>query len=293
VQAAADGVLAQRHVVRLGAGEVLEHVAELVGLDDLEVDLHARVRGHARARVARGLHGLHELELAEGACQRLRVARRGDDVEVLDGVGAAAQGTRRLDAVARRVRAQRGEHLPRDRLGAREHDARRRPARGVVFDQRLLELRLGLQPEAAQLLDLPRLDGRAQRVEGVDAELVEQLAGALGTEPRQVHDLDQPRRELAAQLHERRDVASLVERAQLLLERLADARHGRHAPLARHRDDRHGRLAHRLGRVAVGDHPVGDGAVELVEIAQLVEGGGDLGVGRVGHASPVGYAAAQ
>ena len=49
------------------------------------------------------------------------------------------------------------------------------------------------------------------------------------------------------------------------------------------RDDRDRGLAHGLGGVAVGDHAVGHRAVELVEVAELVEGGGDLGVRRVGH----------
>jgi hypothetical protein len=34
---------------QLGAGEVLQEVAELVGLDDLQVDRHARVRPRAGA----------------------------------------------------------------------------------------------------------------------------------------------------------------------------------------------------------------------------------------------------
>ena len=54
-------------------------------------------------------------------------------------------------------------------------------------------------------------------------------------------------------------------------------------PCARQRGDRHRRVADRLGGVAVGDDPVDDRAVELVQVAQLVERGGDLGVGRVGH----------
>ena len=56
-----------------------------------------------------------------------------------------------------------------------------------------------------------------------------------------------------------------------------------HPALARERHDRHGGLAHGLGRGAVGDHAVGDGAVELVEVPELVEGGGDLCVREVGH----------
>src|SRR3712207_9471797 len=64
-------------------------VAELVGLDPLEVDPQAGVRGHARARLPGRLHGLHEVHVAQRARQRLRVACRGDDVEILDRVGAA------------------------------------------------------------------------------------------------------------------------------------------------------------------------------------------------------------
>ena len=70
VQPAPDGGLAQLHVVGLGAGEVLEHVAELVRLDHLQVDLHARVRHHPRAGVAALLHGLDELELRERGDER-------------------------------------------------------------------------------------------------------------------------------------------------------------------------------------------------------------------------------
>ena len=56
-------------------------------------------------------------------------------------------------------------------------------------------------------------------------------------------------------------------------------------------DDRHRGLAHRLGRGAVGDHAVGDGAVELVEVPELVEGGGDLCVREVGHRGALAYGA--
>ena len=62
--------------------------------------------------------------------------------------------------------------------------------------------------------------------------------------------------------------------------------------LARHGRDRARRLAHRLGGVAVGEHAVHDGAVELVEVGQLVEERGDGGVGRIGHGRwPIRYAA--
>jgi hypothetical protein len=56
-----------------------------------------------------------------------------------------------------------------------------------------------------------------------------------------------------------------------------------HPSLARERHDGDRRVADRLGRRVVGDDAVGDRAVELVEVAELVERGGDLGVGQVGH----------
>jgi hypothetical protein len=70
---------------------------------------------------------------------------------------------------------------------------------------------------------------------------------------------------------------------ELLLQRLADAREAGDAALARQRTHRDRRVTDRLGRVAVGDHAVHDGPVELVEVTELVEGGGDGRVGRVGH----------
>ena len=55
------------------------------------------------------------------------------------------------------------------------------------------------------------------------------------------------------------------------------------AALARERRHRDGRVADRLGGVAVGDDAVDARAVELVQVAKLVERGGDLGVGRFRH----------
>ena len=119
------------------------------------------------------------------------------------------------------------------------------------------------------------------------AELVVEPPRALRPEARQVHDREQPARELVAQLLGGRDVAGLVEREDLLLEDLADPVELGDAAVARHLHHRDRRLAHGLGRRAVGDHAVGDGAVEFVEVAELVERGGDLGVGQVGHGPSV------
>ena len=111
VQALAHRRLAHGDVVRLGAREVLQHVAELVGLDDLDVHLHARVRGDARAGVALLVDGLDQLELAQRRRQRGRLGGGDDDVDVLDRVGHPAQRARDLDPVHAGMRPQRAGDL--------------------------------------------------------------------------------------------------------------------------------------------------------------------------------------
>ena len=174
----------------------------------------------------------------------------------------------------------------RDLLGhgdrPREHDALGLLA-VLGLGQHLAEVLLGLDAEAAQLAQAPVLDRSPQRVERVDADLVVEPARPLGPEARQVHDRDEADRDLGPQLDRGRDVAGLVERQQLLLERLADVRQLGDLAVARERGHRHRGVAHRARRVAVGDHAVLDRAVELVEVGQLVERGGDLCVGEVGH----------
>ena len=116
VQAAADDRLAQRHVVVLRAGEVLHDVAELVGLDDAQVERDARVRARPRRVVLGARRLLDEADLAERGEQRGRVGRGRDDVEVLDRVDHAPRRARELDAVRRpgaRAAPRRSRRRPR------------------------------------------------------------------------------------------------------------------------------------------------------------------------------------
>ena len=85
-----------------------------------------------------------------------------------------------------------------------------------------------------------------------------------------------PGGELRPQLLGRRDRARVQQRVDLLGDRLADPGQLHHAARAGELLHRRRRIADRLGRIAVGDHPVDDGAVELVEVAELVERGGYL-----------------
>ena len=100
----------------------------------------------------------------------------------------------------------------------------RRGALGHAGGERLEHRLLELGPEALDAAQPLPLGGRAQRVERVDPQLVVQPARALGPEAGQARQVDQPGRELRAQLLGRRDRPGLEQRVELLLERLADAR---------------------------------------------------------------------
>ena len=151
------------------------------------------------------------------------------------------------------------------------------PSNRSVGEDRLL----GLRAEALELADLaaPRRRSRSDSSESIPSSSYSRRA-RLGPSPgRRVISIS-PGGNLRAQLDERRDRAVVGEREDLLLDRSRRPRELGGAALARERRHRHGRLADRLGGVPVRDDPVDRGAVELVQVAELVEGGGDLGVRR-------------
>ena len=269
VQPAPHRRLAQRHVVRLGAGEVLEHVAELVGLDDLEVDLQAR-RAWSRARRRRrsSRPTRRSAARASAADERRRVGGGGDDVEVLDRVGQPPQRAGDLDAVGRRVRAQRARRSGRRSSSARESTHARRGAAVLVgLGQHAAQVLLGLEAEPAQAADAAVLDRGAQRVERVDAELVVAAACArLGPKPGRCMTEISPTGNFARSftsvgMSPVSSSASSFSSSVLPIPGSSVTRPSRASC-----GDGHGGVAHRAGGVAVGDHAVLDRAVELVEV---------------------------
>ena len=188
-----------------------------------------------------------------------------------------------LDAVGGRVRPQRLEDLvasPRARARAR----RAAPAPSSSCSaSTCLRFSSALMPKPRRARRRPSSTAARSASSESTPSSSYSLLRPLGAEAREVHHRDQADRDLRAQLDGRRDVAGLVQRQQLLLERLADVRQLGDAALAGERGDGHGGVAHGARGVAVGDHAVLDRAVELVEVRQLLEGGGDLGVGQVGH----------
>ena len=118
----------------------------------------------------------------------------------------------------------------------------------------------------------------AQRLERVDAELRVQQPHPLWPDARQTGDVDQPGRELGAQLFGRGDRARVEQREDLLFERLADARQLAGASRAGERGDRHGCVAHGPRGAPVRLHAMDYRAVELVQVAELIESLCDRGV---------------
>jgi thioredoxin 1 len=139
----------------------------------------------------------------------------------------------------------------------------------------------GLRAKALERADPLLLCRAAKRLQRVHAQLLEQPPCALRSEAREPRDLDQPGREFRPQLHRRGNHPIGGEREDFLLDRLTDPGELGRASLARQRGHRDGRVADRLGGVAVRDDPVDDRAVELIQVTELVERGGYLGIGRL------------
>src|ERR671910_167 len=104
-EASLDGVLAEIDVVALRAREMLEQVSVRVGRDDAEVEDEPVVRDDRGLRLPVRLDLRDPRELREVLRQSCGVGGRGDDVEVLHGLGAEPRqrpellGLRRLAQV--------------------------------------------------------------------------------------------------------------------------------------------------------------------------------------------------
>ena len=104
LQSALDRAIAQRDVVGLGAGEILECGAEALARDDPQVGLEAAPEPDARFSVAMGEHALDEAVSGEASISGAAVAAGGQDVEIAARLAAAAEAADGHD-LAPRARA--------------------------------------------------------------------------------------------------------------------------------------------------------------------------------------------
>ena len=178
VEPALDGGGPERLVVLLRARQVLEQVPEVLGRDDPQVDADPVVRDRPRPRLARRVRLGDQRQRAEGLRERTRVGGGRHQVDVLARVGPAARAAGDLDALGRRLLAQRVPQRLRDlkRLGEQELRLRAAVLAGGECQQDAL---LRLRAEALELADALPLRRRLQLLERSDPKLVEQPARTL------------------------------------------------------------------------------------------------------------------
>ena len=268
--AATHRVLAQRDVVVLRAGEVLQQVAVALRRHDAQVEAQPVVRDDRRLGRALGGDVDHPAKRAEVVDERLRVGRRRDDVEVAHRLAHAARraGERDLD---RRLMLLQHLH-DRAQLRQRRTEQRTmRPFRGARARQRLGDLLLRAGPDPGVPAQLLRLRRRLQPVDGRDAELLPDPPRRLRTESGQAHERRDLRRHFRLPLRQRVDLTVFDDLDDLRLDRLADPLQRLGLPVER--ELRHGRrrLADPRGRLAVGVDAKEIGSFELHQVAEQLE----------------------
>ena len=169
------GQLAERDVVRLAPREVEERGAEALLGDDAHIDLEPVLQLHAALRVPLAEDARHRRQLREGGDRRLGRAREGEEIGVADGLLAAADRARDLDARhARHARERRRQLVDH---GAHGGERRALPAR-LHEGERLQDLLLALLAEVGEVADLAGARRGFEVGERAHAEpLVEELHG--------------------------------------------------------------------------------------------------------------------
>ena len=179
-------------VVLLGPGEMDAIRAGLAGRHDHQVDLRSAHQPDGRLVAATIDDRVDEPERGERVDQRRGLVRLGQQVEVADGLAAAAERAGRLDRMDAGRRRQDVDQPVDQRLGrAEEH-----PVEPIVeLGDPLEDEHLRPRRHPANVAQ-PALLGRPPKVvDGLDPELRVELADGLGPEAR---DLEQGRRATAA-----------------------------------------------------------------------------------------------
>ena len=253
----------------LRAREVLKQVSVRVGRDDAEIEDEPIVRDDGGLRLPVRLDLRDPGELREVLGEGGRVRGGGDDVEVLDGLGAPPDRSGLGDLVARRVLAQ---HLD-DRLDCGQRPGKERALLPWLrrLLQRLEDPLLGLGAEPRQRPELLGLRCLAEVLHGRDPEVLPDPAGGLWAKGREPEKLGDAGRDALLPLGQRLDLAGLDDLDDLRLDRLPDSRQVLRLAGERLLGDRAGRRADLVGRPTVRQHPELLLSVELEEVGEEVE----------------------
>ena len=112
------------------------------------------------------------------------------------------------------------------------------------------------------------------------------LRAVLGPRPRDVHHVDEPHRQLLAELRERLEIAGLGELDDLRLDRPPDPGQARRAAVDRELRNRDGRFSDPRRRPPIRGQSERVGAVELEQVGQELELIRQIGVARKRLAMP-------
>ncbi len=267
---APNRLLAQRDVVVLGAGEMLEQVSVARRLDDAEVEPQPVVRDDRRLRRPLRCHVDDPVQGAEVVDELLRIGRRRDDVEVAHGLAHAPGRAGRGDLDRRRMPVELLDHG----LQLRERRAEQRPARAFGrpgLGERLCDLLLGARADARVASQLARLCRGLERRHRRDPELLPDPAGRLRPEPRKPHEGRDLGRHLGLALGQRVDLAVVDDLDDLALDRLPDPLQSLRLAVERQLRHRRRRLPDARGRPAIGVDPERIDGIELEQVGEKLE----------------------
>ena len=276
LEATADGVLAQRDVVCLGAGQVLQQVPERARRDHPQLDPRAVVSDAGDLGLASLLDRGDPVVGDEGVHHLGGRGGRGDQIDVLGGLGVPAEAAGDLAAVDGRHLEQRVSDVlsptvagGRPRVPARPETADSAPARIACSVFSPIPGRSRIRPSRAAC------HGVLQRNQ---SQVGEDPARRLGPDARDVHDGHHAGRRHRLELLQRRDVARVEQLGDLVGDSRSDARQLAQPALLGQPRHRLRRLAQRLRSLAVGEVAVGDGAVQLEQVGEQLESSCNLRV---------------
>ncbi len=264
----------QGHVVRLGAGEVLERGAVALLWHDAQIHLQAGAQEDGGAGLALGDHGVHVLVLNKVLDNGHAVLANSQDVDITHGLLAAAVAARHLHPRDAVQRAQVIDQRLNERLG----DVQARPRlRLAGLRQIRQDLLLGLRAEAVKLADAALLCRNLQLIEVGDVQILVERLHPLRPQAFDLEQLQQRARRTLFDLLQFAQAACLHHLLDFCRQLLTDAGQRRQIVAGRHQVAHVARMLGDGARpIAISAHAKAVRAFDLQQIGQIIEHRCDL-----------------
>ena len=237
------------------------------------------VQPNGHLRVASQEHFLHVVELDEPIHHLGRIVGDGQEVEIADRLLATAEATgdfQSLDGRALLQMGRDGKHVP---LGRGPKHA----PFGLGGQRKSVENdRFGLRAESLECMNAARFTCLAQLVQRGDVQLAIDHGRPFWTQPWHAEDGQDALGNLGEQLIEHRQRAGLDERNDFGRQILADPLDLANRTLGIGHDigRRLGQIGERSRRIAIRPNPKRIGSLKLEQVGDLLENGGEVGVGH-------------